>query len=121
MQTARDPRENLPDPESAPAVPIPTGLDAGVPGDRSSVASSEPFAPRASPLAYVASSVLPGAGHAINGEWLRGFKLVLAWGALLGLVFRAWDRITAIGAFSLDDFIAVAALALLLLTVWGWA
>jgi peptide/nickel transport system permease protein len=121
MRTAHDPRENLPDPESAPAVPIPTGLDAGVPGDRASVASSEPVTPRAPPYAYVASALMPGAGHAINGEWLRGMLLLLTWGALLGLVFWAWDRITAVGAFSLDDFIAVGSLALLLLTVWGWA
>jgi peptide/nickel transport system permease protein len=120
MRPAHDPRENLPDPESAPAVPIPTGLDAGVPGDRATVESAKPVAPRAPALAYAASALLPGAGHAINGEWLRGVLLLIGWGMLLGLVFLAWDRITVVAAFSLDDFIAVGSLALLLLTVWGW-
>jgi peptide/nickel transport system permease protein len=121
MATPTDPRENLPDPESASAVPIPSGLDAGVPGDRTSVASSEAMAPRTTPLAYVASAALPGAGHALNGEWLRGLLLLLVWGMLLGLAFFSWERITAVGAGSLDDYIAVATLAGMLLMVWAWA
>jgi peptide/nickel transport system permease protein len=120
MRTVPDPRENLPDPESAPAVSIPTGLDAPVPADRASVATPARLTP-ARRHAYAASAVLPGAGHALSGEWLRGLVLLLAWGVLLGLVIRTWDRITAFAAFSLDDLIAVAALVLLLLTVWGGA
>jgi peptide/nickel transport system permease protein len=124
MRTVRDPRENLPDPESAPAVPIPTGYDAGVRGDRAGVASLEAHAPPAPPApthASVASALLPGTGHVLNGEWLRGLVLLLSWAALLGLVIWAWDRITAVAAFSLDDVIAVTALALLLLAVWAGA
>ena len=54
--------------------------------------------------------LLPGAGHAFSGEWLRGLQLLLPWGALLGLVYWAWERISAIGGGSLDDYIAIITL-----------
>jgi hypothetical protein len=78
-------RENIPDPESAPAVPIPSGVESGVPGDRSSVASSEPLTERAPAYAIALSAILPGSGHAVIGEALRGLLLIIPWGVLLGL------------------------------------
>jgi peptide/nickel transport system permease protein len=114
-----DPRANLPDPESVPAVPLPSGVEAGVPGDQATVASSQPASVSATPAAIGLSAVLPGAGHAIIGEWLRGATILIAWGATLGLVFWTWERITAVGGGRIDEYIAVATLAGILLLIWA--
>jgi peptide/nickel transport system permease protein len=119
-RTPADPRENLPDPESAPALPIPSGDDAGVPGDEAGVVASEPVRMNAPAHALALSALLPGAGHAVIGEWVRGLMLLLPWGVLLGLVYWTWERIVAVGGGSLDDFVAIATLAAVMLTVWGW-
>jgi peptide/nickel transport system permease protein len=116
-----DIRENIPDPESVPAVPIPSGSEAGVPGDRSSVASSEPLAERAPPYALALSALLPGGGHAAIGELLRGLFLLIPWGVLLGLAYWAWERIAALGDASLDDYVAIVTLFGAMLMLWGWA
>lgn len=118
----QDPRSNLPDPESTPAVPIPSGTDAGVPGDHATVASSQPMGATAPMSAIVLTVLLPGAGHALMGEWLRGLMILLPWGTLLGLIFWAWERIVAVGdGGSLDLWIAIATLAGMLALVWGGA
>jgi peptide/nickel transport system permease protein len=114
-------RENLPDPESAPPVRVPTGLESGVPGDQASVASSQPVATRTPGHAIAASVLLPGSGHAVIGEWLRGLMLLLPWGVLLSLVYWAWERIIAIDRASLDDYIAIATLFGMMLLIWSWA
>jgi peptide/nickel transport system permease protein len=115
-----DPRENLPDPESTPAVPIPLGSEAGVPGDHATVVSSQPMGATAPISAIALSVLLPGGGHALMGEWLRGLLILLPWGALLGLIFLAWERIAAVGdAGAFDLYVAVATLAALLFMVWG--
>jgi peptide/nickel transport system permease protein len=116
-----DRRTDLPDPESTPTVPIPTGVDAGVPGDQATVASSQPMQAQASTPAIVLSVVLPGAGHALIGEWHRGLLILLPWGALLGLIFWAWERISAVGAGAFDVWVAIATLSALLFVVWGGA
>jgi peptide/nickel transport system permease protein len=116
-----DPRENLPDPESTPPVPIPSGTEAGVPGDHVTAASSQPMGASAPISSIALSALLPGAGHALMGEWLRGLMILLPWGALLGLIFWAWERITAVGGGTLDAYIATATLAGLLIVVWGGA
>ncbi|HSJ09698.1 MAG TPA: hypothetical protein VK928_07270, partial [Longimicrobiales bacterium] len=116
-----DRRENLPDPESAPPVTVPSGVEAGVPGDQATVASVEPMRPRTPPHALVLSAILPGAGHAIIGEWLRGLSLLLPWGGLLGLLYLAWERIAGLGAASMDDWVAVVTLLGLMLGLWGGA
>jgi peptide/nickel transport system permease protein len=116
-----DPRENIPDPESAPPVTVPTGTEAGVPGDQSSVTSSEPLGTRAPIHALLLSALLPGGGHALLGEWLRGLLVLIPWGVLLGLAYWAWDRIAAVGAASLDDYVALATLFGSMLFLWGWA
>jgi peptide/nickel transport system permease protein len=115
----RDPRENLPDPESTPAVSIPSGVESGVPGDAATAASSQPVGVQSSVPAVVLSALLPGSGHALIGEWLRGLMILIPWGALLGLVFWAWERITAVGGGRLDEYIAVATLVGMMLIVWG--
>jgi peptide/nickel transport system permease protein len=117
-----DPRENLPDPESTPAVPIPLGSEVGVPGDHATVASSQPMGATAPASAIALTVLLPGGGHALMGEWLRGLLILLPWGALLGMIFLAWERIAAIGgAGSFDLYVAVATLAVMLFMVWGGA
>ncbi|HSJ26008.1 MAG TPA: oligopeptide ABC transporter permease [Longimicrobiales bacterium] len=118
----QDPRSNLPDPESTPAVPIPSGTDAGVPGDHATVASSQPMGATATTSAIALTALLPGAGHALMGEWLRGLLILLPWGALLGLIFWAWERIAAVGdGGSFDLWVAIATLAGMLVLVWGGA
>jgi peptide/nickel transport system permease protein len=121
MAVHDDPRSNLPDPESMPAVPIASGADAGVPGDEASVASSQPMAPQTPIPALIFSALLPGAGHALIGEWLRGVMILIPWGTLLGLIYWAWERIAAVGDGSLDDYVAAATLAGLMLVLWGGA
>jgi peptide/nickel transport system permease protein len=121
MASTRDPRENLPDPESAPPMPIPTGAEAGVPGDAATAASSQPVGVRMPPHAYVLSAILPGAGHALHGEWLRGLGLIIPWGTLLGMAFWTRERILAFASYSLDDYIAMATLALLMVALWAGA
>lgn len=114
-----DRRANLPDPESTPAVPIPTGTEAGVPGDHATATSSQPMAAAAPPSAIALSALLPGAGHALLGEWLRGLLILIPWGALLGLTFFTWERIAAIGVGGFDLYVAVATLAGLLMIIWA--
>jgi peptide/nickel transport system permease protein len=114
-------RENIPDPESAPPVTVPTGMESGVPGDQSSVTSSEPLGARAPLYALALGAILPGGGHALIGEWLRGLAVLLPWGVLLGLVYWAWDRIAALDSASLDDYLAIATLFGTLILLWGWA
>jgi peptide/nickel transport system permease protein len=120
MAVHDDPRSTLPDPESLPATPIPSGIDAGVPGDEASVASSQPLAARTPPHALVASALLPGTGHALIGEWLRGLMILIPWGALLGLGFWTWERIVARGP-GLDWYVAVSTLAGLMIALWAGA
>jgi peptide/nickel transport system permease protein len=116
-----DPRSNLPDPESTPAVPIPSGADAGVPGDHATVTASQPTSVETTPAALGLSALLPGGGHALIGEWLRGVTILIVWGTLLGLVYWTWERLTAVGGGRIDEYIAVATLVGMLLLVWGGA
>jgi len=116
-----DPRQNVPDPESTAPVPLPVGSDAGVPGDHATVNSVEPMRPRTPTHAVLLSVLLPGAGHAVIGEWLRGLALLIPWGALLGLMYWAWERIAGVRDGSLDDYIAIVTLAGMLIGLWGGA
>ncbi|HSJ05707.1 MAG TPA: oligopeptide ABC transporter permease [Longimicrobiales bacterium] len=116
-----DRRANLPDPESAPTLPVPTGVEAGVPGDESSVASSEPVAPHVPRRALALSALLPGTGHALLGEWLRGITFLLPWGVLLALAWWAWERIVVARTGGMENHVALATLAGLMLILWGGA
>ncbi len=111
-------RDNMPDPESGPPVEIPNGADAGVPGDRASVPSTEPVSGKAPTYAVILSAILPGMGHMMIGEWMRGLIVLLPWGTLLGLVFWARERVIGIANPSLDDYIALATLLGLLAFLW---
>jgi peptide/nickel transport system permease protein len=113
-----DPRTQLPDPESAPAVQIPSGLDGGTPAEAVAASAAEPLAPPPPTWAMVLSAILPGAGHFAIGDRLRGMLFVLPWGVLLALVFLAWERIAAVRRGALDEYIAVATLAALMLALW---
>jgi peptide/nickel transport system permease protein len=121
MEPRDDRRSNLPDPESGPPIPVPTGVEAGVPGDQATAASAQPGAAPAPPYALALSALLPGAGHAAIGEWLRGVWVMLPWGVLLGLVFWAWERIVAPRGGAIEHYIALATLAGLMLALWGGA
>jgi peptide/nickel transport system permease protein len=111
-------RDNIPDPESAPAVEIPNGADEGVPGDYSSVQSSEPTTNRAPTYAVLLSAILPGVGHVLIGEWIRGFLVLLPWGTLVGLVFWARERVFSVHNPSMDDYVAFATLVGALGFLW---
>jgi peptide/nickel transport system permease protein len=112
-----DPRHSLPDPESTPGLPAAAGTgfapEAAVAG--------KPQARRAPASSVAASALLPGAGHALLGEWFRGLAILLPWGALLGFVYLTWERIAAVGAGAVDLYVALATVAALLLLVWAGA
>lgn len=115
-----DPRESVPDPESAAPVTVPPGIDAAAPED-AGVDRAEAVPARAPGHAIAAGVLLPGAGHALIGMWLRGLGLLFVWGVLLAVVFFAADRIFAPVRPSLDDWIALATLFGTMLLVWGWS
>lgn len=70
----------------------------------------------------IASALLPGLGQILAGAWTRGGALVFTWGALLGLLFVGRSRIANVGETgSLDDYVAIATLGVLLLLVWGYS
>jgi peptide/nickel transport system permease protein len=104
------------DPESGPPVPLPVAeLGTGE--------VAEPEQPlKAGTGAIVASALMPGAGHVLNGKWIAGIALIISWGALLGLLFFSRTRVFGIRETgTLDDYVAVATLTLLVLLVWGYA
>jgi len=131
----RSGRDAVPDPESAPPVPLgatggghpegdlPPDGSPGAPGgaDREALASV-PAGARASAPALALSALLPGTGHLLTGAWARGILLLFLWGALLGLAFFSWERIAAVpGRPGIEGWIAVATLTLGLLAVWAYA
>ncbi|HEX7120222.1 MAG TPA: ABC transporter permease [Longimicrobiales bacterium] len=105
-------RHLIGDAESMPPEPVP------VPAEEEGAYGLEPPA-EAPALARLLSVVLPGSGHLLIGAWGRGMLLLLAWGALLAVAVFAGDRIAAVARDgSLDDYVAVATLALALAAVW---
>ncbi len=104
----------LPEPER-------TGIDRGAPDrprERAALAAEAPAA-GASGAAVALSAVLPGAGHLLMGAPLRGLTYLLPWGALLGVAWLGWDAIASITADgSLDDWVAVAIMAIGLAGLW---
>ena len=82
----------------------------------------EPSVQPASGAAKAASVLLPGLGHILSGAWVRGIMLLFSWGALLGLLFFSSERIFKVRETgTLDDYIAIFTLAVLLIAVWGYA
>ncbi len=72
--------------------------------------------------AVALSLVLPGAGHIASGRAGLGAVLLLGWGVLLGVAALGYERIrTVADAGSLDDYVAVATLALFLIGLWVFA
>src|SRR5690606_27786380 len=89
--------------------------------ERGALAAEAPIGP-VPRVALVASALLPGAGHLLIGAWGRGVPLLFAWGVQLAVAFLARGRILAVRANgSLDDYVAVAALALGLGVGWALA
>ncbi len=117
------PGEVHPDPESALAEPIPLMTDESEsPSGPSGIPPREARARRVPAWAVGVGAVLPGAGQIAIGFWRRGLVLLLAWGALLGALYLGWPEIQAIRETgSLDDWVALAALALGLSVVWAAA
>lgn len=112
---ARDARRaDVPDPESAAPVPIPT---EPMLRPESGVAAGEPRG-RAPKWALAMSALLPGSGHMAIGEPLRGLLLLIPWGALLGVIYWARARVFAWGEASLDDYVALVTMVALLLFLW---
>lgn len=115
-----EPCGNVPDPESAAPVQVPTGMEEGIPPD----GPGRPLPERVAatpPVAYALSAVLPGAGHLVVGERGRGLWLLLAWGALGALAVAIRDRIAAAIGGAFDQQLAGLTLALLIAGIWGWA
>lgn len=69
----------------------------------------------------VASALLPGLGHILTGYVTRGVVLLVGWGALLGTLFLARSRVFNVLRGTLDDYVAVTTLAILLAAVWAYA
>jgi peptide/nickel transport system permease protein len=129
-----DPRDRIdapPDPESGvpealpPAAPprarrpadvdVETALARG--DDIHEAMPAPPQRPGAAAL--LLSLVLPGTGQLISGRTAAGALLLGAWGVLLGTAALAYERIrTVFDTGSLDDYVAIATLALLALLVW---
>lgn len=108
-------RHLIGDAESLPPEPIPVPVEA-----TGALALERP--PAAPGYARALSVVLPGAGHIATGAGGRGMLLLLAWCALLAVLFFAWDRILAIPEDgSPDDFVALATLIAALALVWTYA
>jgi len=79
---------------------------------------------RASGAQLALSAVLPGAGHLVRGEWVRGISLLVPWGVFLGILYLSWGRIEEVFTgrrVPVDGVAAVVTLALLLIGVWAWA
>lgn len=76
---------------------------------------------RTPPRAIAASLLLPGLGHILTGYLTRGVLLLLGWGAVLGTVFLARARVFSVASGTLDDYLAVATLVLLLAALWAYA
>jgi peptide/nickel transport system permease protein len=79
---------------------------------------------RATPGQLALSALLPGSGHLLRGEWVRGMSILIPWGAFLGALYLAWDRIGEVFTarrLPVDGLVAVITLALLLIGVWAWA
>jgi peptide/nickel transport system permease protein len=82
----------------------------------------QPLPARASGAAVAASVIWPGVGHVLSGSWVRGVPLLFMWAAMLALLFFAADRIQNVGETgSLDDYVAIATLAILLIATWLFA
>jgi peptide/nickel transport system permease protein len=112
MRTPTDVESTAPEPMSGAPMPAPGGAPGR--GGRG----------RASGGQLLLSALLPGAGHILRGEWVRGVSLLLPWGVLLGVLYLSWGRIEEVFTarrVPVDGVVAVVTLAVLLLMVWGWA
>jgi ABC-type dipeptide/oligopeptide/nickel transport system permease subunit len=70
----------------------------------------------------VLSALLPGAGHIATGRAAGGALLLTLWVALLAVLVIGFERVRTVRTTgSLDDYIAVATLALGLIAVWAFA
>jgi peptide/nickel transport system permease protein len=70
-----------------------------------------------SPVAVALGAILPGAGHLLAGLVGLGGALLLAWGALLGVLWLGRDVLMRPPG-ALDEWVAVLTLALALGSVW---
>ncbi|HEU5210978.1 MAG TPA: oligopeptide ABC transporter permease [Longimicrobiales bacterium] len=115
-----DRRDAPPDPESgAPLdVPVAFGVDEAVQAPPPGAAVAAPPS-RPGPLSYLLAIVLPGVPQLRTGRTGLGVVLLLTWLVVIGVVVLAWERIVAVtGTGSLDDQVAVATLAVLVLVAW---
>jgi peptide/nickel transport system permease protein len=110
MRTPTDVETTAPEPTSA------AGPAAGVTGRSGRGA--------ATPLQLALTAILPGSGHLVRGEWVRGMSILLPWGAFLGAVYLSWGRMAEVFTaqrMPADGLVAVITLGALLLGLWAWA
>jgi peptide/nickel transport system permease protein len=70
------------------------------------------------------SAVLPGSGHLVRAEWMRGMTLLLCWGMLLAVAYLTWSRITDVFTdrrIPVDGVVAAVTLAIMVAGTWLWA
>jgi peptide/nickel transport system permease protein len=115
--TERQPWEPAVDPAADPESGLPeaTGELAGPDVGGGTGAPPAP-PPRPSRAAVVLGAVLPGAGHMLAGVPVRGAWLLVAWGALLGVVWIGWDVLARPAA--LDEWLGTLTLVGALVATW---
>lgn len=128
-----DPHDAVADPESVPPGSAEEAAAAAVEGEAAEPGTPEALAPAghappppparpATGAARLASLVLPGLGHVLGGRGFLGVTLLLTWATLLAATWLGWSQIAAIAdTGSLDDWIALVALAVTALGVWLYA
>ena len=114
-EAKRIPTTQLPgDPESGLPVPVPPG--------REPEPAPKPVYEPAPPAAIGVSVLLPGAGHIMAGRPARGVLLLISWLLLIGIVALRRGRVLEVSRTgTLEDWVAVVTLGIMLLLVWGGA
>ncbi len=106
--------------EFNPPEPVSSGTEL----EEQGALAAESGRPRATGGQLAISAILPGAGHIVRGEWVRGMPALISWGILLGLAFLVQGRVVQIFAgdrIPTDGIVAIVTLSVLLLGVWIWA
>ena len=76
----------------------------------------------AAALVFVIAYAAPTGGNApVPTTTTSTRTLLITWGALLGTLFFARNRVLNVTSGTLDDYVSVATLVILMIVVWGYA